>query len=729
MHSNKNRFTYPQTILCAIAPTLSGLVAVGCADLGSNEEGALGRSQAEVEVSSEPAEYMSVETQGSGPVSIDQRATRRKTTPVEARQVETERGRLPEVRESRASKVPERSTSERTIEHAKLSAPDALIEVSIELREEPFAFEGLVRSEPVRRSAMIQDRKVQLGKSQEGLSVAIRRMGGRELNRGWLVNVVDAEVPAKAVAEIASLPGVVAVSFPEEVHNEQSRGWNGRLIRRGLKLDSAALANSKSDFYVGCFGTTDPDTCHDGNTNSRMGADEEIRLAMVESGSGDSAQILRNHVGWRDGTSATNNRVRLVYNCGSSGCTTTTSSGTENNHGTRVSWVAAGSLEQGQDSAYPLSDGARTTDQRNRSGVAKEAGVYYYLGSTTTGLRLGIEQAVADGADVINMSWGGAVCSSVTTYSYDSGSINAALRNALSAGALPVKSAGNEGDDGSTCTTTYPGWRPDVLTAGGLQSDDNVTDMNDLGLYTSSSRGGATLRIMGSTTNRTFGGVDLMAPACIDLYFSNDSTGYSTTKRCGTSYAAPAVTGTAGLMRDALNHLGWSGNNAKALMVNMLLFGDAWESDTGANRTTGVGRASGFGRVHAHWPTTDNLTAPWGWGWRARTINEGETLTWTVGGSDAESTSVTQWKWAVTWFDSDLENSSDIVIRVRDTCAGNVVVASDVSYDFRKRIQLRQSQIGGKCLEMEAQAIRTPSGGTTFYSADYYHSGDAEVDH
>ena len=50
------------------------------------------------------------------------------------------------------------------------------------------------------------------------------------------------------------------------------------------------------------------------------------------------------------------------------------------------------------------------------------------------------------------------------------------------------------------------------------------------------------------------------------------------------------------------------------------------------------------------------------------------------------------------------------------------LVARDTSWDYRKRMHLKTSQIAGKCLSMELVTFSTP--GITVYSADYFHSGN-----
>jgi hypothetical protein len=185
-------------------------------------------------------------------------------------------------------------------------------------------------------------------------------------------------------------------------------------------------------------------------------------------------------------------------------------------------------------------------------------------------------------------------------------------------------------------------------------------------------------------------------------------------------------------MRDAFNDISWwSGiNDPGVLMVNMLVLGDTWQADTtdpgyGVDMRTGVSWVSGYGRLHAHWPSDDNLTAPWGWGWRKVYLPEGWIIGWTVGDAGPEPVEVTQWKWAVTWYEQDMANIPAIAIGVLDACNGWEAVASDVSGDFRRRIHLRSEEIGGKCLVMVVWVLATKNAGVWLYSADYFHSGNA----
>ncbi len=122
------------------------------------------------------------------------------------------------------------------------------------------------------------------------------------------------------------------------------------------------------------------------------------------------------------------------------------------------------------------------------------------------------------------------------------------------------------------------------------------------------------------------------------------------------------------------------------------------------------------------------MGAPWGWGWRSFTITNGQTVSWTVGDSGPESSLITKWKWAVMWFENDLTSVADIIIRVVDSCAGNTMIAGDLSFYTRKAIFLDGGpSIANRCLVMQVIGFGVPAGGRTIYAADYFQSGDPSV--
>jgi len=682
-----------------------------------------------------PDEYIADDGNGLRVLSLERNETRRLMTEEERAMIEEYQRKLPAPAPA-ASQVDHRSMTERALDEASKLPPDMPIEVGIELEDPSFDFRRMQGASESSRANLIDARRAQLDKSQSAIGKLVATLGGEVLDRMWLVNVVDVRLPAGRLAEVARLPGVVGIGL--SVSDGGPDGWTGQQVRAGMMLDGAGLADGKSDFYYSCAPFHNPAVCHDGKTGHHNNTSQRVRIGIIELGTVANNMIGRNHVGWQD-TAGGPSRIVATYNCDTAPCSLTTATGTGETHGTLVAWAAAGSIEEGQDPNFPVSPflGSRTADQRARSGVAKEANLYYYVASDSSGIRRAIDRAVANGVDIINMSFFLAPCDQVDTTTHDLSSINATLRNAINAGVLPVKSASNLGhDDSNKCTLGYPAWRPHALTVGALGTSAANPDMNTTGMMRvsetyASSRGGARLRNDPSGPDRIFSGVDLVAPGCVRNYFNNDSNGYAPGGNCGTSWAAPTVAGTAALFRDALHYVGWTAtaNDARRLLTNMLLFGDAWDADTGNKRSGATSHLSGFGRLHAHWPSTNNLTAPWGWGSQTKHINQGEVLTWTVNDSGPENPAITQWKWALTWFDDDLSNASNIVINVVDTCVSGLSVGIDWSYDYRKRVHLRADKIANRCLEMRAWALKTPPGGINFFTADYYHSGNADEQH
>ena len=635
------------------------------------------------------------------------------------------------------------SQTERAIAAARKAISHELIKIGIEIEDQEFDFSRMSGVGDAERAEVIEERYAQLRPSQDAIVTRVENLGGEELSRDFLANVVDVRVPAEHVPAIASWPSVKSISVPEPVQPESSDDWNGSQIRKAIQTHRFIKAG------------------YHGNLNSHTDSSRPQRIAILESNTSDNDLILRHHVGWKDTKAAdSDSRVTKVYHCLSEGgCYETEDTGSGNSHGNVVAWIAAGSIEQGQDPNY-----TRKGAQRARSGIAKEAEIMYYLftgydlDEATSALREAINQAVADGADIINMSFGVGEdyrCDQVDTATFDVDHLNSTLAKALAAGALPVKSAGNSGHSegrGNTCTASYPAWRPHVLSVGALNNRSDNTNMNTTEMYSLSSRGGATIRYRDSTHSYKTAAIGLVAPSGVRNFFCEEPAGYCDylchwiddplSGDCedvqATSFAAPVVSGAAALLRDAFNALNWCGglNDARALMVNMLLLGDTWQGDgydpyygtDGYDMHIGVSEVSGYGRLHAHWPSDDNLTAPWGWDWRKEHLEQFECAAWPVGDWGPESMDVQQWKWAVTTFEQDMANLSAVLIAVKDSCNNNDIIAQDFSADFRKRIHLQNLPnwdwyIGGKCLVMQACAFVAPSDGVWLYSADYFHSG------
>lgn len=581
--------------------------------------------------------------------------------------------------------------------YAKLldTPPDEVIGVTLLLKEIDFEWGSFAGAGAVARHALVASRKAQLQPSQYSVIKELVNIGAIEISPNWLVNQIDVQVHALAAIDLAAIPGVEGTRLNADTNT-------GRAYGGSESQDGTLIAQFYAQSLDGRYGR---------RSNSR------IRVGVIEPG-----PLARYHATW-DYSTGTGSRVTRYRECTASGCIDSPNNATVSSHGTWVSWVATGSIEAGQDPDFP---GTYTVDQRNRSGHIKESLLYYYQATENcaSGKRA-IEQAVLDGIDVINLSlaWGGS--ESNCNSEYDCSGLNAAIAAALDSGILTVACGGNAPDT-SVCHVWYPGLRTETVAVVALLSDPSTSPYDSLGLRPDASAGGLPIRtFLGAGT--TTPAIDLAAPGTFTMYatVAPHANGSSTIGGC--SFATPVITASAGALRNAFAVIGWSNTNAKMLMVNLLLLGDGWSGSgvPGSYPPTTVSSRSGFGRVRAHWPDDESMAGDWGWGWRAFTIYEGQTVTWNVGTSGPESTSITEWKWATLWFEPDLQNVADIDFEVWDMCApgGPVMLHADWSLSLRSRFNLLGPSIGGKCLQMRAYGYRVPAQGRVIYSADYYHSG------
>ncbi len=264
-------------------------------------------------------------------------------------------------------------------------------------------------------TAFVAARRDQLRSSQDAAVAAAREFGAREEGRSWLVNVVDLRVDPARVAELTSLPGFVTMSH-DAVATSSTDGW----------IRQQALGAVATDDQ-GAFG-------------GRVGP--EIRVGVIEVDDDDypANRLNTGHVGWQDWAGGPSRVIDTDY-CRWHGFVRDCSDSASDDdspadHGTHVASVLMGSIEQAQDSAYTGTD---TNAQNMRSGIAREAVLYYYRAGSpdAANVRVAIETAVADGVDVINMSFNYNTlgsCSGTT----DVASIRSALNAAENAGVVLV---------------------------------------------------------------------------------------------------------------------------------------------------------------------------------------------------------------------------------------------------------------------------------------------------
>ena len=609
--------------------------------------------------------------------------------------------------------------------------PEEPIFILVALTEVPFnffSFQNLGSNSEPRKKAIIKARKASLQEIQDSVSSSLFQLGAQVLNRFWLTNSLYVRAKAGTVKDIRSLPNVIELYTTKGKLLPLQNGYHGLDIRFGTLSD-----HFHESLILGNWNGRDRGI----SSAQKIGISESIKENLLNSV----------HVGWFDWNS-TETRIKDNVACWRFPepfylmCLPSPITDTTLFHGTYVSWVAAGSIEEGQDPSYPS-----TIDRKKRSGSAPESEIFYYnIGNEDCGILLALERALQQGIDVFNMSWydkDGNFCRS----DYDWCSLNKAFRHATDAGILLVGGAGNFGHlDDPPCTVQYPAYRSEVVSVGALDSYSDI-GYRWLELWIDpptipeegrrgSSHGYVPVRqIDGSLVHSV--GVDIVAPGRINYMFKDGPFGYyyddpynKLDDIVGTSMAAPVVSAAASLLREALADIGWTGGyNARALRVNLMLAGDASMGTgiTGYSHDK-VASKTGFGRIRMHWPSSRSLVAPWGWGWRTFVIHSGETVAWTVGDAGAEYSSVKQMKWAFFWDEPDMNSVSDIMIELWDTCpqaGGEERIMYDNTFNLNKRI--KYFDVGGRCLEMRASALQTPPDGTRIYSADYFHSGPTDV--
>jgi len=652
---------------------------------------------------------------GSGPKARDDARLK----PVVSR---VSRSAIPSDRVSRASAATasEPVLDERLRDSLKKVNPDDTVDVYVTLQDRPFDWKRVRHAKDANElDAVIQDRRVGTTLATASFGKHLQRFAGARMKRdNWIVPGVEVSISAREVEELARLPGVRRVSPAtiEMTHEaEYTDGYSGVEARNGMRTTAFINAGFK------------------GNAGGRSGG--AIRVAQLahywDSATGEYDYMSWKHRGFVYCSGGSCWYRTTLNTCSDGVCMRDPSPNSGDTglpvHSNTVMQVMAGSIESGSDSSITT-----TTGRIKRSGIAPGADIFYYVNEDyspkCTSMVAALEQAIADKIDVLDYSAGLGTCG--CGHTCDTCGMNDALANLREAGTLWVKSIGNNGDS-TSCTATYPAQRRDGLTVGALDTSTSSVVYDSATMRSASSRGGMDLRTNGVLRSKAVAVADLVAPGCWTYqYFYPPTNGYGANFvsggnwGCGTSFAAPAVAGAAALLRQQFNSISWPGNDVGVLITNMLLMGDGYASSTGAFKANRFDPRSGAGRVHMHYPANANLTAPWGWGTHTATLSDGDTVTYTVWDSGPESPSVTQWKGAMTWFETNYDDAADIVLHVIDTCNGNATVASDVSYDLRKRVTLTQSQISNKCLSFRISAYHIPAGQTrTVYVADYFHSG------
>lgn len=606
--------------------------------------------------------------------------------------------------------------------------PDERVRVMIALDEAAYDWERFrAAANDIEQDARVAERRVKVSAVTSPIVARLAAIGASDVAEPWITTSVEATVHASDVAAIAGWPGVREVmnaTATEHHETEYTDAYSGVEARAGMRTNA---------FING--GIT-------GVSGGRSGG--PVRVGLLESNLGsEGGDIVWDLLDWQHrgfiycNTSGCFYRT-AVDSCANGSCSRQASPSNNNSggpsHADLVMQVMGGSIESG-------SDGSITdpTKRIRRSGLAPRTDLYRYMttdGNCSTYLAA-LQQAITDKIDVLDYSStinvGCAPCDRTCNFC----TFNSALANLRSSGTLWVSVMGNLSTgqvENNTCNVGYPSERRDGLTVGELDTLGQSTVYDTSIVRAASMRGGVDLNVYGEGVQpQAMSVADLVAPGCWTYqYYLPPFNGYASNTPspgnfgCGTSFAAPAVAGAAALLKQDFTAIGWNSTDAGVLLVNMLLMGDGYSYyNFRYGEPNGFDPRSGAGRVHMHYPSGENLTAPWGWGWHTVDLASGQTASYTVGSSAAESPSITQWKVAMTWFETNYDQAADIYLTVTDSCHGNALVAQDDSWDFRKRIDLFQSQISNKCLVYNVVAYSVPPGQTRrVYVADYFHSGN-----
>ncbi|MFC8428422.1 S8 family serine peptidase [Streptomyces sp. NPDC057253] len=210
-------------------------------------------------------------------------------------------------------------------------------------------------------------------------------------------------------------------------------------------------------------------------------------------------------------------------------------------HGTHVASTVAGSGARSGGKYKGVAPGAELLNGK----VLDDQG-----GGNDSGIIAGMEWAVAQGADVVNLSLGGTDFPGVDPME------EAVNRLSAESGTLFVIAAGNEGPGERTVGS--PGSAAAALTVGAVDKSDGLAEFSSRGPRVGDG---------GVKPDLTAPGVDITAAAAagslLSEWYPSDIPGYLTIE--GTSMATPHVAGAAAIL--AQQHPDWSGERLKAVLT------------------------------------------------------------------------------------------------------------------------------------------------------------------
>lgn len=620
----------------------------------------------------------------------------------------------------------EASRRARVHAHAAKLAGHELVELVVDLQDIPFEEITELRSmqEDARRR-LLDRREAEIHAAQLDFADHARWYGAVVLDSLWLLNRLRINVPASVVKEVLDHADVRAV---HPAWAKVRPDYDGLQIKLDTNLLDLYAGNIKGETGGHVF-------------NANFGGDD-IKIAVIEAEEGPTGwpifaldapnRINTAHPGWEDWT---NGPSRIRWNLDCLGSCVSSAPAEAPTHGTIVAWTAAGAIDQGQDPN--ITDG---WEQLRRSGVAPEASILYFRVDTPGDVASALLAAALAGADVANLSitlTQGDGCDPTCAFYGDCGGLNAMIKTVTDAGMLVVISAGNDNNepglkypDDVNCNVSYPGQRPEAITVGGIGAVPGEPDpyqFEPIGNY--SGRGFVTTFVGGSHfAVDEMSVVSITAPGVVELYFAEQDE-YSDTSASfagwvapvdGTSFAAPVISGGAGLLRELMGPVT---HDARMLKALVLVMGDG----TGARsayggREQGVSEVYGTGKFRAH--NLQLLPQPAGYLLTQYHLEEGWVASQPIPPSGGPLPSgVSQIKWAAYIDQSDLGQVPFLFFSLVDTCLGYGLLAYDWYFGLEKYISLEVASISGICPELRVYGYSVPAGGVQVYNAAYYHGG------
>jgi len=602
-------------------------------------------------------------------------------------------------------------------EHASTKQPGELVRVVLNLGDLPFPELAYFRNlTPEQRQLVIEDRKARLELEQRGIVRYLESIGAVVHENPGAFNHVRTEIPAHRMEEVLARPEI------EEVQPSWERAvplWD---------LDEGREATFISEFW---------DQGIEGDFGSRSwgsdGSELRQKVAVIEVPQVGfffgvaSNRLDEEHPGWGDSAGGPT-RAMANLDClglsGLAGCPSQPTNG-YGVHGTWVASVLTGDITEGQDPTItdPL-------ERLRRTGMAPEAALYYLNASYPDEIAVALFNAVARGADVINLSLA-SPCPPACSPVADCGGINQMIRFATDSGALVVAAAGNENffciDQGPPfCSVCQPALRPEVLAVGNVHSFAGFS-YEDANIHPLSSRGSIRVGVAGQHAGNYPNGVDvpavsIAAPGTFGLFFFGNAQGYLEPPQyqTGTSLAAPVVAGAAVLMRQEMGYTNPFFSDAHMLRAKILAMGDG----TGVISGGRVGEVFGTGKAKFH--AYDSLVAPKGQGHQQFTLHENEIVTLDAshfpGSLPPEAT---QWKMGMDIRVHDYSAIPYVLLTYQDVCGGTRWLATDWRAGLERYMTLESSSFDSDtCIRISVSGYSIPAGGVTISVYDYYHSGD-----